>query len=126
MRQPLPGCPHRQVATPGAFALRSWLMSGSYVLVAALLLLVVAAGFASVGLVGYEVVRLVGSVILAIVAAAGRRRPPALTVRLGFPFGRGGTRSMKTATSDAGFCIGLTRTRKLRGRGWDLRPRRCF
>ena len=43
--------------------LRSWLMSGSYVLVAALLLLVVAAGFASVGFVGYEVVPLVGSVI---------------------------------------------------------------
>jgi hypothetical protein len=38
-------------------------MSGSYVLVAALLLLVVAAGFASVGFIGYEVVRLVGSVI---------------------------------------------------------------
>ena len=38
-------------------------MSGSYILVAALLLLVVAAGFASVGLAGYEVIRLVGSVI---------------------------------------------------------------
>jgi hypothetical protein len=38
-------------------------MSGSYVLMAALLLLVVAAGFASAGLLGYAVVRLVGSVI---------------------------------------------------------------
>jgi hypothetical protein len=39
------------------------LMSGSCALVAALLLLVVAAGFASVGFVGCEVVRLLGSVI---------------------------------------------------------------
>jgi hypothetical protein len=38
-------------------------MSGSYALVAALLILVVAAGFASVGFAGYEVVRFVGSVI---------------------------------------------------------------
>jgi hypothetical protein len=38
-------------------------MSGSYVSAAALLFLVVAAGFASVGLAGYEVVRLVGAVI---------------------------------------------------------------
>jgi hypothetical protein len=36
-------------------------------------------------------------------------------------------RNTKTATqNDAGFCIGLTRTRKLRGRGWDLQPRRCL
>ena len=33
----------------------------------------------------------------------------------------------KTATSDAGFCIGLTRTRKLRGRGCGIcSPRRCL
>jgi hypothetical protein len=38
-------------------------MSGYYALVAALLVLVVAAGFVSVGFAGYEVVRLVGSVI---------------------------------------------------------------
>jgi hypothetical protein len=38
-------------------------MSAYYALVAALLILVVAAGFASVGFIGYEVVRLVGSVI---------------------------------------------------------------
>jgi hypothetical protein len=38
-------------------------MSGSYALVAALLVLVVLAGFASVGFIGYEVSRLVGSVI---------------------------------------------------------------
>jgi hypothetical protein len=38
-------------------------MPGSYALVAPLLFLAVAAGFASVGLGGYGVVRLVGSVI---------------------------------------------------------------
>jgi hypothetical protein len=38
-------------------------MSGYYALAAALLVLVVAAGFASVGLAGYEVVRLVGFLI---------------------------------------------------------------
>jgi hypothetical protein len=38
-------------------------MSGYYALAAALLVLVVLAGFASVGFIGYEVVRLVGSVI---------------------------------------------------------------
>jgi hypothetical protein len=38
-------------------------MSGYYALAAALLVLVVAASFASVGFVGYEVVRLVGAVI---------------------------------------------------------------
>jgi hypothetical protein len=38
-------------------------MSGSYALAAALLILVVAAGFASVGLAGYGVVLLVGSLI---------------------------------------------------------------
>jgi len=38
-------------------------MSGSYALAAALLILVVAAGFASVGLAGYGVARLVGSLI---------------------------------------------------------------
>jgi hypothetical protein len=38
-------------------------MSGYYALVAALLVLVVLAGVASVGFIGYEVVRLVGSVI---------------------------------------------------------------
>ena len=38
-------------------------MSGYYALVAALLVVVVAAGFVSVGFAGYEVVRLVASVI---------------------------------------------------------------
>jgi hypothetical protein len=38
-------------------------MSGFYALAATLLILVVAAGFASVGLAGYEIVRLVGSLI---------------------------------------------------------------
>jgi hypothetical protein len=38
-------------------------MSGYYALVAALLVLVVLAGFASVGFIGYEVARFVGSVI---------------------------------------------------------------
>jgi hypothetical protein len=38
-------------------------MSGYYALTAVLLVLVVAAGFASVGLAGYEVVRLVGAMI---------------------------------------------------------------
>jgi hypothetical protein len=38
-------------------------MSGSYALAAALLFLMVAAGFASVGFAAYEVVRLVGAVI---------------------------------------------------------------
>jgi hypothetical protein len=38
-------------------------MSGFYALAAALLVLVVAAGFASVGLAGYELVRLVGLLI---------------------------------------------------------------
>jgi hypothetical protein len=38
-------------------------MSAYCALVAALLILVVAAGFASVGFIGYEVVRFVGSVI---------------------------------------------------------------
>jgi hypothetical protein len=38
-------------------------MSGSYALAAALLILVVAAGFASVGFAGYGMVLLVGSLI---------------------------------------------------------------
>src|SRR5271154_3086798 len=47
----------------GRRSLRSDAMSGYYALTAILLLLVVAAGFASVGFAGYEVVRLVGAMI---------------------------------------------------------------
>lgn len=47
----------------GRIAERRWRMSGYYALTAVLLVLVVAAGFASVGFAGYEVVRLVGAMI---------------------------------------------------------------